>query len=84
MSRYAVRRIVDALHAQLDEQPPPRAGALSSRAPRCRSPFTMLCFLGRIDDEFDSITGYLPHLDIISAIPFLGAALLGVTRTVTR
>ena len=37
-------------------------------------PFTMLRFLGRLDDEFGSITGYLRHLDIVSAIPFVGAA----------
>jgi hypothetical protein len=36
----------------------------------------MLHFLGRIDDEFGSITGYLRHLDIMSVIPYLGAALL--------
>lgn len=39
-------------------------------------PFTMLRFLGRIDDEFGSVTGYLRNLDITSAIPHLGAALL--------
>jgi protein-tyrosine phosphatase len=39
-------------------------------------PEAMLRFLGRIDDEFGSLTGYLRRLGIVGTIPFLGAALL--------
>jgi protein-tyrosine phosphatase len=74
-SRYAAFRIVESLRAQLDEE---HQRALGPYLPAllAADPFTMLSFLGRIDDEFGSITGYLRHLDIVSAIPFVGAALL--------
>jgi protein-tyrosine phosphatase len=74
-SRYAAFRMVDALRSQLDDD---HLRALGPYLPAllAADPFTMLRFLGRIDDEFGSITGYLRHLDIVSAIPFLGAALL--------
>jgi Tyrosine phosphatase family len=39
-------------------------------------PEAMLRFLGRIDDEFGSLTGYLRRLGIVGTIPLLGAALL--------
>jgi protein-tyrosine phosphatase len=74
-SRYAAFRMVDSLRAQLDEE---HRRALGPYLPAllAADPFTMLWFLGRIDDEFGSITGYLRHLDIVSAIPYVGAALL--------
>jgi protein-tyrosine phosphatase len=74
-SRYAAFRIVDALRAQLDDE---HCRALGPYLPAllAADPFTMLQFLGRIDDEYGSITGYLRHLDIVSVIPYLGAALL--------
>jgi len=74
-SRYAAFRMVDGLLAQLDQE---HGQALGPYLPAllAADPFTMLRFLGRIDDEFGSITGYLRHLDIVSVIPFLGAALL--------
>ena len=74
-SRYAAFRMVDALRAQLDEE---HCRALGPYLPAllAADPFTMLRFLGRIDDEFGSITGYLRHLDIVSVIPYIGAALL--------
>jgi protein-tyrosine phosphatase len=75
LSRRGAARIVDALHEQLDDA---HCAALAPYLPAllAADPRTMLCFLGRVDDEFGSITGYLRHLDIVSAIPFLGAALL--------
>jgi protein-tyrosine phosphatase len=74
-SRYAAFRMVDALHAQLDDE---HRQALGPYLPAllAADPFTMLRFLGRVDDEFGSITGYLRHLDVVSVIPYLGAALL--------
>jgi protein-tyrosine phosphatase len=74
-SRYAAFRMVDALRTQLDDE---HRRALGPYLPAllAADPITMLCFLGRIDDEYGSITGYLRHLDIVSAIPFLGAALV--------
>jgi protein-tyrosine phosphatase len=74
-SRYAAFRIVDALRAQLDDE---HRRALAPYLPAllAADPFTMLRFLGRIDDEFGSITGFLRHLDIVSTIPYVGAALL--------
>jgi protein-tyrosine phosphatase len=74
-SRYAAFRMVDALHAQLDDE---HRRALGPYLPAllAADPFAMLGFLGRVDEEFGSITGYLRHLDIVSAIPFVGAALL--------
>jgi protein-tyrosine phosphatase len=74
-SRYAAFRMVDALRAQLDEE---HCRALGPYLPAllAADPFTMLRFLGLIDDEFGSMTGYLRHLDIVSVIPHLGAALL--------
>ena len=75
LSQRGARRIVDALHEQLDEEHQ-RALAPYLPALLAADPITMLRFLGRIDDEFGSITGYLRHLDIVSVIPFLGAALL--------
>jgi protein-tyrosine phosphatase len=75
-SRYAAFRMVDGLLAQLDDE---HRHALGPYLPAllAADPFTMLRFLGRVDDEFGSITGYLRHLDIVSVIPYLGAALLG-------
>ena len=74
-SRFAAFRMVDALRAQLDDE---HRRALGPYLPAllAADPITMLHFLGRIDDEYGSITGYLRHLDVVSAIPFLGAALL--------
>ena len=74
-SRYAAFRMVDALRAQLDEE---HCRALGPYLPAllAADPFTMLRFLGHIDDEFGSMTGYLRQLDMVSAIPSLGAALL--------
>ena len=74
-SRFAAFRMVDALHAQLDDE---HRRALGPYLPAllAADPFTMLHFLGRLDDEYGSITGYLRHLDIVSVIPYLGAALL--------
>lgn len=74
-SRFAAFRMVDALRAQLDGD---HCRALGPYLPAllAADPFTMLRFLGRIDDEFGSITGYLRELDIVSVIPYLGAALL--------
>jgi protein tyrosine/serine phosphatase len=75
LSRRGAARIVETLHEQLDEQ---HRRALEPYLPAllAADPLTMLRFLGRIDDEFGSITGYLRHLGIVSTIPFLGAALL--------
>lgn len=75
-SRYAAFRLVDTLRAQLDEQ---HCRALGPYLPAllAADPFAMLGFLERIDEEFGSITGYLRRLDIVGALPFLGAALLG-------
>ena len=81
-SRYAAFRMVGAaLHAQLDDV---HRQALGPYLPAllAADPFTMLRFLGRVDDEFGSITGYLRHLDVMSVIP-TGAALL-VTHAVMR
>ncbi len=74
-SRFGAFRMVDALRTQLDEE---HCRALVPYLPAllAADPFTMLGFLGRVDDEFGSITGYLRHLDIVSVIPHLGAALL--------
>jgi protein-tyrosine phosphatase len=74
-SRYAAFRMVDALCAQLDDD---HRRALGPYLPAllAADPFTMLQFLGRVDDEFGSITGYLRQLDIVDVIPYLGAALL--------
>jgi protein-tyrosine phosphatase len=74
-SRHAAFRMVDALRAQLDEE---HRRALGPYLPAllAADPLTMLRFLGRLDDEFGSITGFLRHLDIVSAIPFVGAALI--------
>jgi protein-tyrosine phosphatase len=74
-SRYAAFRMVDALHAQLDEE---HRRALGPYLPAllAADPFAMLGFLGRVDEEHGSITGYLRHLDVVSAVPHLGAALL--------
>jgi len=74
-SRYAAFRMVDSLRAQLDDE---HCRALGPYLPAllAADPFTMLHFLGRIDDEFGSMTGYLRHLDIVSVIPYVGAALL--------
>jgi protein-tyrosine phosphatase len=74
-SRFAAFRMVDALHAQLDDE---HRRALGPYLPAllAADPFTMLHFLGRLDDEYGSVTGYLRHLDIVSVIPHLGAALL--------
>jgi hypothetical protein len=67
--------MVDALLTQLDDE---HRRAIGPYLPAllAADPITMLHFLGRIDDEYGSITGYLRHLDVVSAIPFLGAALL--------
>jgi protein-tyrosine phosphatase len=74
-SRRGAASIVEALHAQLDDA---HCRALEPYLPAllAADPMTMRRFLGRIDDEFDSVTGYLRHLDVVSAIPFLGAALV--------
>jgi len=74
-SRYAAFRMVDMLRAQLDDE---HCRALGPYLPAllAADPFTMLRFIGHIDDEFGSMTGYLRHLDIVSVIPYLGAALL--------
>ena len=74
-SRYAAFGMVDAIRGQLDDE---HRQALGPYLPAllAADPFTMLGFLGRVDDEFGSITGYLRHLDVMSAIPYLGAALL--------
>ena len=74
-SRFAAFRMVDALRAQLDDE---HRRALGPYLPAllAADPFTMLQFLGRIDDEYGSMTGYLRHLDIVSVIPYLGRALL--------
>jgi protein-tyrosine phosphatase len=75
LSRLGARRLLADLRAELDDD---EWRALTPCFPALTSadPATMLRFLGRIDDEFGSITGYLRDLDIVSAIPFLGTALL--------
>jgi protein-tyrosine phosphatase len=75
LSGRGAARIVAALHDQLDDDHC-RAMAPYLPALLAADARTMRYFLGRIDDEFGSMTGYLRHLDIISAIPFLGTALL--------
>jgi len=74
-SRAGAFKVVDGLRRELDEE---LCRALEPYLPAMLSadPLTMVRFLGLIDDEFGSMTGYLRHLDIVSAIPFLGAALL--------
>jgi protein tyrosine/serine phosphatase len=74
-SQHGAWRIVEALHAQLDEE---HRRALGPYLPAllAADPLAMVRFLGRVDDEYGSVTGYLRHLDIVSAIPFIGASLV--------
>jgi protein-tyrosine phosphatase len=74
-SRAGAFKVVDRLRREVDAE---LQRALDPYLPAMLSadPVTMVRFLGLIDDEFGSMTGYLRHLDIVSAIPFLGAALL--------
>jgi len=73
-SRAGSFRVVEGLRRELDEEQQ-RALAPYLPALLAADPVTMVRFLGLMDDEFGSMTGYLRHLDIMSAIPFLGAAL---------
>jgi protein-tyrosine phosphatase len=75
LSRHGACRLVDDLRAGLDDD---QWQALAPCLPAMTAadPATMLHFLGRIDDEFGSLTGYLRDLDIVSAIRYLGTNLL--------
>ena len=83
LSRRGAARIVDALHEQLDEQ---HCRALAPYLPAllAADPHTMLCFLGLVDDEFGSITGYLRHLDIVERDPVPRRRAARMTHAVTR
>ena len=71
-SRYAAFRMVDTIRAQLDDE---HRQALGPYLPAllAADPFTMLGFLGRVDDEFGSITGLPPAPRHRERDPYLGA-----------